>query len=230
MSIIVNSGSTLVVPSTGLTLTADSTIAAGGTLLFPSGGTISGGFNLVNDGVISNADPIGHDLTIDTASFVNQGTVVSLFGPSTVQSSVFTNLGTVETSYEPFTVGSSVNLTNLDSGTLTGGTWNIFGGFYLLDGTISTLDAVLNSWYVRPGAFEAGPGGIGTQTIANTITEIGTSGSLLLDGSLAAPGALTVDGELVVSTGYLSAAGGVTVSATGTLFADSSAKIGRAHV
>ena len=226
MTIIVNSNSTLVVPSTGLTLTAESTIAAGGTLLFPNGGTISGGFNLVNDGDISNADPDGHDLTIDTAGFVNQGTVVSLFSPLTVLSSVFTNSGTVENSYKysAITVGSSVNFTNLVGGTLTGGTWDIFGGFHLMDGTISTLDAALNFWYVW-GAFEAGPGGTGTQTIANTITEVGNRGILTLEGSLAAPGPLTIDGELVVSIGDLSAAGGVTVSSTGTLVADGIATI-----
>jgi hypothetical protein len=60
MTIIVNSGSTLVVPSTGLTLIADSTIAAGRTLLFPNGGTVSGGFNLVNNGVIADTSNAGN--------------------------------------------------------------------------------------------------------------------------------------------------------------------------
>jgi hypothetical protein len=79
MTVIVNSGSTLAVLASGLTLTADSTIAAGGELDGFSGGTIIGGFDLINDGQIdvgTTAQSGPNGLTIDTASFTNQGTVL----------------------------------------------------------------------------------------------------------------------------------------------------------
>jgi hypothetical protein len=196
MTIIVNSGSTLVVPSTGLTLTADSTIAAGGTLLFSDGGTISGGFDLVNDGVISDPSIQSAIFSIDTSGFNNQGTI--------------------NVPFHEFIIQAPVNLANLTNGTLTGGVWNVLNGVNLLDGTISTLGGV--SFDLEGSNFETGPGGIGTQPIANTLTEIGGGATLSLNNSTwSAPGALNVDGQLNLNDETLAATGGITISATGSV-------------
>ncbi len=198
MPIIVNGGSTFVVPSTGLTLADDLLIEPGGTLLADQGGTITGGFSLTNDGVISVESPTG--LTIDTASFTNQGTIQTFGGGSIV-------------------IQSSVNLTNLNEGTLTGGTW-LNGGFHFLAGTISTVNATLTEF--SDSDLEVAPGGTGTQSILNTITEIGSGGTLALNNlTWATPLSLSVDGTFSYGTvnvgaSVLSATGGVTISATGT--------------
>ena len=65
MTVIVNPGSTFTItPAGGLTLTADSTIAAGGKLV--GGGTISGPFELLNlGGIESTRGPID----INTGTF-----------------------------------------------------------------------------------------------------------------------------------------------------------------
>jgi hypothetical protein len=200
MTIIVNSGSTLTVPPTGLTLTADSTIAAGGTLFGTSNATITGDFNLVNDGIIkeSQNNP-GGGLIIGTAGFTNQGTV--------------------ETLSTSLIVAPSVNLTNLAGGTLTGGEWEaVFGNLYFLNGTISQLNANL---YMSGGTiFEVGPGGTGNQAITNTITEISNGSSVTnFIGDWSTQGPLNVDGYVSLIGTTLSATGGITISASGTVSA-----------
>jgi hypothetical protein len=71
MTVIVDNGSFFTItPAGGLTLTADSTIAAGGDLV--GAGTISGPFDLLNLGTI---DPSHGVIDINTGTFDNEGLV-----------------------------------------------------------------------------------------------------------------------------------------------------------
>jgi hypothetical protein len=121
MTVIVNSGSTLTIaPATGLTLSADSTIAALGVL--NGSGTISGPFQLLNVGEIASS---GGAIDINTGTFANVGTVIALSG------------GTV-------TIENGVTNQDLSGGTLTGGQWVVNSGdLRILSGPITTLDAAL---------------------------------------------------------------------------------------
>src|ERR1019366_9463529 len=201
MTVIVNSGSTLtIILAQGLTLSADSTIAAGGVL--EGAGTISGDFALVNQGEILSSDPGG--LTIDTGSFTNQGTVM--------------------TGNAPVTMEPSVTVTNFANGTLTGGTWDLSSyNLSLLGGVITTDAAVINYFATGGDVLEADPGTSCTQPIMNTLTEIAPTGLIsTYTTAWADPGSLNIDGTFdfdVITNlgGTLSAAGGITVSGFGTL-------------
>ena len=193
MAVIVNTGSTLTVTNSGLTITSDSTVAAGG--LLDGLGTVSGGFTLLNLGTISG-DAAGSVLTINTGTLTNQGTI-------------FANNGSL-------TILSSVAATNLAGTTLTGGVWEATGtgALALLTGEIVTDNATIT----LNGTASALSSGNGTVlTIDNSLTTVGASGALnLLSGrSFQASDSLIVNGLVTLGGGNLGATNGVTIGAAG---------------
>ena len=105
MTVIVNTGTTLTVTnSTSLTITGSDTVAAGGVV--NGEGSIVGSGSLLNLGTITSDQPAGV-LTVNSATLTNQGTVFANNASLAIQ--------------------SGVDLTNLSSGTLTGGVWESSG-------------------------------------------------------------------------------------------------------
>lgn len=198
MTIIVNSGTTLTINNaTGLTLTANGTVAAGG--LLDGAGTIAGsGFTLLNQGTIS-ADSLAATLAIATGTLTNQGTISASTGTLSVQ--------------------SQVAVTNLVGTTLTGGFWAVSGNAELdfLGGQIFTDNAtiILNGTAAVFAGFDAGAGTL--QPIENSLTTVGTAGRLdLLGGrSFTASTSLVVNGTITLAGGSLSAINADTIGATG---------------
>jgi hypothetical protein len=190
MTVIVNSGSTLVVTSQGLTLTADSTIAVGG--LLQGTGVISGAFELLNLGLITG---MSGALTIDSGAFDNQGVVEATTGVG----------GSV-------TIGASVDLLDATSGTLTAGTWYSFGGVISLPGAqITQDDATID---LNGGTLIAG-----ATSVLTSLTSIGATGALSLSamGQSSLSGPFVDSGLLSSSFTDLSVPGGLTVTSGGTL-------------
>ena len=192
MTIIVNSGSTYTItPASGLTLTADGTIAAGGML--EGAGTISGPFELLNLGEIG---PTRGLIDINTGTFDNEGVV--------------------ETVNYDLTIESGVATPNLSAGILTGGTWVTGGAVISFDtGPIATLDANVN--ILGTGAIEDLVGGT-IQPIENSLSVIGTAGVLQLENATwSTPGSLSNGGTMILSGGSVSTAEGLTIAPTGQL-------------
>jgi Hint domain len=211
MTILVNSGTTLPIPP-DVTLTADSTIEAGGILT--GGGSITGAFDLLNDGLLD-----------------------AFTGPVTVATGSFNNQGTVEASSFDVTVAASLDTANFSNGTLTGGAWwAVWATIALPVGPITTDDAdieIIGGGPTLPAAIlEQDPDTSGTQSILNTVTDVGVGGVLDITqlsawsvaGSFVADGTVFFDvpdggisGGGPSGSGTLSAADGITVSSTGTL-------------
>jgi Hint domain len=193
MTVIVNTGSTFTItPADGLTLTADSTIAAGGELV--GAGTISGPFELLNLGGIG---PTRGPIDINTGTFDNEGVVQTVSQDVTIESGVVTP--------------------NLSAGILTGGTW-IAGAdiSFLTGGPITTLNA--NVTMLGTGTIEDFVGG-SLQPIQNSVSVIGTAGVLQLESATwSAPGSLRNDGTVILSDAVVSSAAGFTISPIGQLF------------
>lgn len=193
MTTIVNSGSTLTIaPATGLTLSADSTIAALGVL--NGSGTISGPFQLLNLGEIASSSGV---IDINTGTFDNVGTVIAFVG------------GTV-------TIENGVTNQNLLGGTLTGGQWVVNSGDLrrILTGPITTLDAALT---VSGGSIEDLVGGT-VEPIQNTLSVVGTTGLLNEIGTVfSVPGSFEIDGKVFLNSASLAAPGGVTITPTGQM-------------
>ena len=108
-------------------------------------------------------------------------------------------------------------VTNLSSGTLTGGVWAASGSgmFSLLSGKVGTDNASI----ILDGAASAFRSGK-NQTIENTLTTVGSTGSLsLLNGrDFIAATSLMVAGTVTLGGGTLSApTNGLTIGATGHL-------------
>jgi hypothetical protein len=197
MTIIVNTGSTLTVTNASpLTITSDSTIAAGG--LLDGQGNVTGGFALLNLGTIS-ADVPGGTLSINTGTLTNQGTI-------------FAN-------NESLAIQSSVVLTNLTGGTLTGGVWEADGIGTLAFLTASLVtDAASITLNGTASAITSGNGVV--KTIDNSLITIANSGTLNLSGgrNFQAATSLVVNGTLNIGGGTLSApTNGLTIGATGTI-------------
>jgi hypothetical protein len=195
MTIIVNTGSTLTVTNASpLTITSDSTIAAGG--LLDGTGTVAGGFALLNLGTIS-ADVPGGTLSINTGTLTNQGTI-------------FAN-------NESLAIQSSVVLTNLTGGTLTGGVWESDGIGTLAFLTASLVtDAASITLNGTASAITSGKGVV--TTIDNSLITVANSGTLSLLGgrNFQAATSLVVNGTLTLGGGTLAApTNGLTIGATG---------------
>ncbi len=187
MAVIVNSGSTVTVtPSPGLTLTADSTIEAGGVL--QGAGTVSGAFELLNLGDINGQSG---GLTIATGSFDNQGLVEANLGGN-------------------LSIGASVNFLDNSNGTLTAGTWYSSGGVLSVPGPAITVDdaTIILS---NGGTLNAG-----SASVLNSLTQIGTAGALtlsamsqsFLSGPFIDSGVLSVDFTDLTVAGLTVSAGG----------------------
>ena len=196
MTVIVNNGQTLTVTnSSGLALSSDSTVAAGG--LLDGTGTITGGFTLLNLGTIA-ADVPGGLLSVNAATLTNQGTI-------------FAN-------NEQLTVPSSVVVTNLSGSTLTGGVWEAAG-----IGILSVRSAEIltdNATITLSGTTSALTSGGTPVTIDNSLTTVGSSGALnLLSGrNFQASNSLVVNGTVTLGGGTLSApTNGLTIGATGNV-------------
>jgi hypothetical protein len=194
MTVIVNNGQTLTVTNaSGLTLTSDSTIAAGG--LLDGTGTITGGFTLLDLGTIA-ADVPGGLLGVNVGTLTNQGTI-------------FAN-------NELLNVPAFVVVTNLAGSTLTGGVWEAAG-----IGTLSVGSAEIltdNATITLSGTASALTSGSSPVTIDNSLTTVGTAGMLnLLSGrSFQASNSLVVNGTVTLGGGTLSApTNGLTIGATG---------------
>ncbi len=197
MTIIVNTGSTLTVTNaSGLTINNDSTIASGA--LLDGSGAITGGFALLNLGTIA-ADVPGGTLSISTGTLTNQGTI-------------FAN-------NESLVVQSAVALTNLASGTLTGGVWQSsgIGTLTFLTGSLVTDAASIT----LNGASSQITSGKGTlKTIDNSLVTVANTGTLALLGgrNFQAATSLVVNGTLMLGGGTLSApTNGATIGASGVL-------------
>ena len=196
MTIIVNKGSTFTItPSGGLTLTADSTIAAGGDVV--GAGTISGPFELLNlGGIESTRGPID----INTGTFDNEGQVDA------------GNFGVI--------IETGVAAPNLSSGTLTGGQWTVLSAnISFPTGPITTLNASVE--ILGTGSIEDFVGG-SPQPIQNSVSVIGTAGvlRLLSDTNWSAPGSLRNEGSIILSRATVTTAGGLTIAPTGLLSTD----------
>ena len=193
MPVIVNSGSTYTItPADGLTLTADSTIAAGGYVV--GEGTISGPFDLLN-----------------------LGEIYPTYGPIDINTGTFDNEGVVDAASYDVTIESGVVTPNLSAGILTGGTWVVDDGdISFPTGPIATLNAYV-TMLGTTGAIEDLAGG-SFQPIQNTMSVIGTAGVLQLNNaSWSASGSLNNDGTVILSDATVSTAGGLTISSTGQL-------------
>src|SRR5580658_6892455 len=204
MTILVNSGTYLVVGSGGLIITADSTLL--GELDGP--GTISGAFELLTEGGGSAVGAGANGaLTIDTASFSNQGAV------SALQSDV--------------TIAPGVAVENLANGTLTGGIWDTENAVISIPGGTITNDAATLQFIGTGGMLEPGTTPGSTQPIQDTLSTVSAGAVLQLDsvGVWSMPGTF-VDSGLVSLDHFIgggdtfSAAGGITVTAGGTFIAD----------
>src|ERR1019366_8752520 len=195
----VGKGSTLTVTqANGLTLISDLVVQAGGVL--DGAGSITGPFTLLNQGtILGDGSPSGI-LDINTGTFTNQGTVRAL------NSLVY--------------IEASVNTPNLLNGTLSGGTWESYSDLRLLTGLIGTDNATI----FMAGSFEGFKSAAGTmQSILNSLSVVGTAGSLTLDGpNWAASGSIIDNGTVQVSVSTISAVGGITISPTGFLSTSSS--------
>src|SRR5258708_5319278 len=187
MTVIVNTGTTLTVTNaTSLTIAGSDTIAAGGVV--NGEGSIVGAGSLLNLGTITSDQTAGV-LTVNSATLTNQGTVFANNASLAIQ--------------------SGVDLTNLVSGTLTGGGWESSGtgtlaflersivtdaATIILNGT-GTLQAdtgaslVLTAFggayqetVVNNGTIDVAFGGLGSGTLAMTGPYSGTGGFLLQGG------------------------------------------------
>ncbi len=199
MAVIVNTGSTLTITqANGLTLTADSTIEAGGVL--DGAGTIAGPFALINDGFIESTVSKG-TVEIDSAAFTNNGLVMTTAADTTM------------------VIGSSVAVSNFSNGTLTGGTWNVEDRSTLLfePGVITTDNATIA--VSGSGSFEDFNSLTGSiQPILNSLSVVGTSGILdLRNQNWAASGPIVDNGEVVAIITTISAVGGITIAANASL-------------
>jgi hypothetical protein len=156
-------------PSSG-TLTIGPNITVAGGSSFGTVGSTAG--SIVNNGLISS--PVsGITLTIDGA-FTNNGTIQA------------SNGGTL-------TISSPNELTNLDPGTLTGGTWNVFAGSTLnLPSTTITTNAANITLNGTGSNFAA------LNTLANNLGTLTVSGGRIFTTS--AP-LLTNDGMLAILSG-----------------------------
>jgi hypothetical protein len=197
MTIIVNSGTTLTVTnSNSLTISGSSTIASGGVV--NGEGSIVGSGSLLNLGTITSDQPAGV-LTVNSATLTNQGTV-------------FANNASLS-------ILSSVDLTNLATGTLTGGVWESSGTgtLSLLPGTVVVDAATI----ILNGSAAAMQSGNGTaKTIDNSLATIASSGELdLLGGrNFSAANSLVVNGTLMLGGGTLAApVNGLTIGASGDI-------------
>ncbi len=194
MTVIVNPGATYTItPAGGLTLTADSTIAAGG--FVEGAGTISGPFELLNLGEIA---PTPGPIDINTGTFENEGLLAAA-------------------SYD-VTIETGVTIGNLSAGVLTGGTWEaVNADISFPTGPITTLNA--NVTMLGTGAIEDQVSGSG-QPFQNSLSLIGTAGGLQLElANWSAPGSLENDGTVILSSATMSTAGGLTISPAGQLLA-----------
>jgi hypothetical protein len=197
MTVIVNTGTTLTVTnSTSLTITGSDTVAAGGVV--NGEGSIVGSGSLLNLGTITSDQPAGV-LTVNSATLTNQGTVFANNASLAIQ--------------------SGVDLTNLSSGTLTGGVWESSGTGTLafLEGSIVTDAATI----ILNGTASAMRSGTGTvKTIDNSLTTVASSGELeLLNGrNFSAVSSLVVNGTVMLGGGTLAApVNGLTIGAGGTI-------------
>jgi collagen type I/II/III/V/XI/XXIV/XXVII alpha len=195
MTVIVTSGSTLDVIPPGLTITSDSTVAAGG--LLEGSSTIAGAFSLVNFGTIS-ANVASTVLNIATGGLTNQGTIVANNGTLIVQASV------ADTSF----VGSTLTGAWQASGA---GAIELLSGQVVTDNGIITLDGAASVF----DGFNAGT----LQPIENSLTMIGASGGLNLNAgrNFLDTTTLTVNGTLTIAGGTLAAPQGILVGAGGVV-------------
>lgn len=197
MTVIVNAGATLTVTNaSSLTISGSDTIATGGAV--NGEGSIAGAGSLLNSGTIAS-DQLAGVLTVNSATLTNQGTVFANNASLAIQ--------------------SAVDLTNLASGTLSGGVWEASGTgtLSLLGGSIVTDAATI----ILNGTAAAMQSGSGTvKTIDNSLTTIATSGELELLGgrNFSAVSSLVVDGSVMLAGGTLAApTNGLTIAAGGTV-------------
>jgi hypothetical protein len=130
-----------------------------------------------------------------------------------------TNQGTVFANNASLAIQSGVDLTNLASGTLTGGVWESAGTGTLafLEGSIVTDAATI----ILNGTASAVRSGTGTvKTIDNSLTTVASSGELELLGgrNFSAVSSLVVNGTVMLGGGTLAApVNGLTIGASGTV-------------
>ncbi len=203
-----------------------SAASGGSAAIVFGGGNGNDIINGVSNGPFNNAVTFGAGVTIDgkngglvEGQFINDGTIAADGGGTITVAVPLSNQGTVSASN-----GSTLNLenvSNLSSGTLTGGTWQATAGGNLEvnqfspSGTIVTNNAVLvlgaNS------AIDNLSSGAG---YVYGLTRNGATGSLTLNsgGTVSTfGGAFTNDGTLNLGAGTTLATGSFTQPADGTL-------------
>jgi hypothetical protein len=123
---------------------------------------------------------------------LNLGQITGLPGPVTIDTGTFDNQGLVEGNV---TIGASVDLLDEANGTLTAGTWSPSGDIISLPGSAITVDDADID-------LSAGTLNAGSTSVVNSLTQIGTAGTLMLS---AVGGQNVTFSQPLIDSGVLSA-------------------------
>jgi len=211
---LAGSGS-LTLSNSGGNMITEASGNSGLTLVNGAGHTIQGAgeiggdptFTLNNQGTMNANQPAG--IQIAAGSIVNSGlmeaTAGSVLEIASVPGVTFTNNGTVNVAASSmFTVGNATKFTNYQNQTLTGGTYDIAGGFLFAGADIVTNQATLSL---------SGDGAVvdalSDQNGLRDFSDNGAQGqfSLLDDATLQTGGDFTNQGAVDISAGSLFAVG-----------------------
>jgi hypothetical protein len=154
--------------------------------------------------------------TITGGTLTVLGVVQSDSGTLTIESGLLNNQGWMGVKGGNLAIASGVSIANVSNGTLTGGLWAAGNGTLTLGAApIATDDADIE--LNGTGVVVTG-GGASGQNIQNTLTEIGTAGTLgLTDATFTSDQALTDNGAISLNNGTVSTAKLLTVGGIGVL-------------